>query len=446
MIDRLLAGVALAALAAASAVAQPPAPSAAAEPPAERGAALDPSRLAAAERLIAAMWSDALFAQAFEIALAQEVPGWSAPAPDPRDPHQEERTRLRQQATRTELLRAVRNIVPEIRTLVARFYAGRLSVAELDEATRFYTSPEGRRFVSGSLEMGRHIEALGSFHPEPDPELIAAAMRFAMRVQAETRHLSPPPPPPPPPSSRRERERRGSGRPERRRDAESREREEPVDIQVAEAPPSPPAPAPPPPPPADPARLAAAQRTASAILPDEAFSQPLPVQATLEAVLSLPVSAFVPIMPPGTVSPSSSLGQAAQTFDPHFQERARIVARIASEELPRLLPHVAPLMRSAVAELYARTFTVAELDAVTGFYSTPAGRALARESFTSMFDPEFARGSLLIFPRAAVEVLGAMVRIGQSTVNLPPAPPAPPPPPPPPTAEDDEADEDQDEH
>ena len=163
----------------------------------------------------------------------------------------------------------------------------------------------------------------------------------------------------------------------------------------------------------------------AAIFPDEAFTQPLPLQATVESVLNLPVSAFVPIAPPGTVDPNASLGQAARQWDPHFEERAMIISRIASEELPRLLPHAAPMIRAATAELYARTFTVPELEAITGFYATPAGRALARESFTAMIDPEFVRGMLLMVPRAGVESIGAMVRIGQATVNLPPPPARP---------------------
>jgi hypothetical protein len=103
--------------------------------------------------------------------------------------------------------------------------------------------------------------------------------------------------------------------------------------------------------------------------------------------------------------------------------------------MPRILPLAAPMFRAATSELYARTFTVAELDDVTRFYATPAGRALARESLAAMVDPDFVRGTLLMTPRAAAEAAGAMVRIGQSTVGLPPppapprAPPAPPAPP-----------------
>lgn len=418
MIERMLAAAALAASPVSAAqAAQPPAPRAAA--PALAGP-IDPARLAAAERMLAAMFPDELFGQMVADAVAQEVPGWQPAAPDPSDPHGAERARLRRNATAAEFSRLAHGLAPEMRMLLARAYARRLGVAELDAAAAFYSGPDGRRFLTGSIETGRHAAALRDFHPEPDPELMAAAVRLGMRIEMETRHLNPPPPPPPPPRTARERRRaeQAERRAERRRDGSDEQAEAPT-VET----PSPPSPPPPPVPPADPARLAAARRMAEAMLPDEAFRQPLPLEATAEAVLALPVSAFVPIVPPGTVDPNGSLGQAAQRFDPNFQERARIVSRILSEELPRLLPHAAPHFRAAVSELYARTMARAELDAVTGFHTTPAGRALARESFTTIFDPELARGMALLLPRAAVDALGAMVRIGQATAHLPPPPP-----------------------
>lgn len=427
MIEGILAGAALAASPVSAAQAtQPPAPAPATAAPALAGP-IDPARLAAAERMLAAMFPDELLGRMVADAVAQEVPGWRPVAPDPSDRHGVERARLRRSATAAEFSRLARGLAPEMRMLLARAYARRLGVAELDAATAFYSGPAGRRFLSGSIETGSHAAALRDLRFEPDPELLAAGARLATRIEEETRHLDPPPPPPPP--RRSERERRHAERAERRAEPRRRGCDERADVPAVRVP-SPPSP-PPPVPPADPARLAAARRMAEAMLPDEAFRQPLPLEAAAEALLALPVSAFVPIVPPDTIDPNASLGQAAQRFDPNFQERARTVSRILSEELPQLLPHAAPLLRGGVSELYARTMTVAELDAVTVFHTTPAGRALARESFTAILDPELARGMALLLPRAAADALGAMVRIGQAAAHLPPPPPRPPAPPPP---------------
>jgi hypothetical protein len=357
--------------------------------------------------------------------VSEHLPG--APrAANPRDPHHAERVRLTREATVAEYGRLARTVAPEMRTLAARFYARRLGVAELNDAARFFSSPGGRRFMMGSIEMGGHVDALRGFQPQPSPQLIEAGARVAARIESETRHLNPPrgaanrpradvqvtappapPPPPPPPRS-------------------SSRRAPPPDMAPA-APMAPPAP---PPPPADPARLAAATRTAAAMLPDEAFAQPLPLEALAETLMALPISSFGPVPAPPGLGPNASVGQAIEAHDPRGRERIAIIARIVREELPRIGPLAAPLMRGAVAELYARTFTVSELEEVTRFYETPAGRALSRESFTALADPEFVRGAILMIPRAITEGMGAMVRVGQATAHLPPPPPEAAPPPP----------------
>jgi hypothetical protein len=442
MLKRIIAGAALAsAPLAALEAAQPPAPPAAAQPAAAQPvpqAALDPARLAAAERMLAALWPDELLIGAIEAAVAQGIPGLpmpAAPAAAAGDPYAAERTRLTQQAMRAEYGRFVRSFAPELRTLSARFYARRLGVAELEAATRFYSSPAGRRLSTGSFALVRHAEALqGMPPPQPDAELLAAFARLGTRIETETAHLAPPPPPPPPPPTRAERrqaereareERRAAGRRDRDRDPEF----EAMADEAPAAPPAPPAPPSPPPQAADPARLAAARRAAAAIWSDEAFAQPLPLGATVDSVLALPVSAFVSVVPIPGIPPHASLGQALGTYDRNAPEGARIVSRILSEELPRILPRAAPMFRQGIAELYAREFTVAELNAVSDFYESAPGRALARETFTAVVDPEFVRGSLLVLPRVSVEALGSMIRIGQATAHLPP-PPAPPAPPP----------------
>jgi hypothetical protein len=165
------------------------------------------------------------------------------------------------------------------------------------------------------------------------------------------------------------------------------------------------------------------------ILPAEAFAQPLPLSALVETVLSLPMSSLGPIFPPGSgLGAHATIGQALASRDRNGVEKARISARILEEELPGLLPRAAPIIQTVASELYARTFTVAELDAAAGFYATPAGRALARQTFTPIVDPELVRGFVLMAPRIAAEGVGAMIRVGQATAHLPPPPAAPAPP------------------
>ncbi len=158
--------------------------------------------------------------------------------------------------------------------------------------------------------------------------------------------------------------------------------------------------------------------------------------------MALPISSFGLVAAPPGFSPAMSIGQVADRQVPNFQERTRIASRILAEELPALLPWAAPVFRAALSELYARTYTVAELEAVGSFYRTAGGRALARESFASLANPELARGLVLMAPRAAADAVGAVIRIGQATAHLPPPPAAPAPAEP----EGDETDGEHDDH
>jgi hypothetical protein len=161
----------------------------------------------------------------------------------------------------------------------------------------------------------------------------------------------------------------------------------------------------------------------TALWPGEAFAQPLPLPLLVETVLALPVSSFGPAIPlPAGVPSNGSVGQALTAYDRNGLERARILSRILAEELPGILPRAAPLVHQPLAEVYAREFTVAELDSVSGFYETPAGRVLARQTLMSMVDPEAVRGMILAAPRLITEGWGAMIRIGQATAHLPPPP------------------------
>jgi hypothetical protein len=415
---------------------QPPAPPVAATAPA---GPVDPARLAAAERMVAAMWPEQLFIEAFTAAGSQGIPGLSA-APSPgaaaRDPNHAERMRLARQAESAEFTRLIRAFLPEMRTLAARFYARQLSATELDETARFYSSPAGRNFLQGSLRMADAAGQLqGMRPPQPDPALLASFMAIAQRIETATAHLKAPapaasprpsaaPPPPPPPR------------------ASARRATPPAVTMAPPAPPRPPAPRAAATTPADPARLAAARRAVALLVPAEALAQPLPLTALLEAVSSVPLASFGPIVPPGTPA-NATVGQMVTGGDPNGMERARIAARIAQEELPAVLPRAAPVMHDAMAELFARTYSVAELDALSAFYETPAGRAMARQTVTAMVDPEFIRGLMMMAPRVMAEGFGSIVRIGQATAHLPPAPSEPVRTETPDSADDDEDDDDE---
>jgi hypothetical protein len=436
MIRNMIGAAAMAAttVSAAEAV-QPPAPIAV-QPPAAPEAPVDPARLAAAQRLMDVMWSDASFGDAMAGGLREGVADMARrePAAAARDPHHAERMRLTMEAMEAEYRRVLAWMGPEVRALGARFYARNMSLAELEEAVRFYATPAGQRFAAGSWAVFGDPAAPSAFPVPNDPALDAAFARIGNRITAATAHLSrrassgsggaansdaptvpgfavapvaPPPSPPPP------------------RAAPPSPPLPPVRPPETVAAPRGPIPIMPPArptlPPVDPARLAAARSAVALIFPDEAFRQPLPLPRLLETVLGIPLSTFGDWVP--GPSRDGTVGDFLSRYDPNFREGSTITARILSEELPGALPLLAPHFRTGAAELYARRFSIADLTEISRFFATPAGRAVARNSFSPLVDPELVRGLILMAPRVIAETSGAMARIRQATAHLPPPPP-----------------------
>jgi hypothetical protein len=322
-------------------------------------------------------------------------------------------------------------LVPEIRTLAARYYARSMSLAEIEEAARFYATPAGQRFAVGSFVIFADPAAARAFSPPNDPALMAAFGRIGTRIDTATAHLRPQRPPAPAASDEEEFEAvplpDETLPPPPMGVAPPAPPPPPPRMPVAEheiAPPAPPTP--PPLPPVDPARLAAARSAAALIWPDEAFSQPLPLPRLLATVLAIPLSTFGDMLPlPPGPDRNGTVGDFLGRTDPNFREGATIAAGILSEELPRTLPLIAPHFRTGVAELYARRFSEADLADASRFYASPAGRAVARNSFSPMVDPEFVQGLILLAPRLIAQGTAAMARVRQATAHLPPPRPAP---------------------
>jgi hypothetical protein len=169
--------------------------------------------------------------------------------------------------------------------------------------------------------------------------------------------------------------------------------------------PAPPAPAPAAAP--DPARLAAAERLVGLIMPADLLrrmaGQPIP---GIDAVAQTPPEAY---------------GLPA---DPHFAERMRIQTRVTNEVMIEIMAEWEPETRRMFASFFARQFTLAEIEEMTVFFSTPVGRRYAEVSLTLTEDPVVMEGMRAMVPRFA-EMSGRIdERVRAATAHLP-APPEP---------------------
>ncbi|HZF94162.1 MAG TPA: DUF2059 domain-containing protein [Allosphingosinicella sp.] len=407
MIRKLIAAALLASTASVGAAqtSATPAPAPAA-PMTAAAAATDPARLAAARRFIDAALPDTLIQQALVAGMrsaAEQQRGNTEAAR--RDPHHAERARLELRVVEEETARILRDVEPGLRGLFADFYARSLTAAELEEGTAFYASPAGRRFGEGALnvvidpEYEKSMKAL-------DPLFAAVMTGVERRYLAATAGLPPIPGLPTPPAA------------------------------AASAPPAAvatPAIALPPRPgaPADPARMAAARRALDALWPSELFRRELNLLPAIETLIAIRAGDFGVPIPPGIgVNPNATLAEIGSGFDPHLRQRLPVLTRFAGSEMARLTTAMEPGWKLLTADAYAREFTVAELDEVTRFFSSAAGRRFAVESYRMFEDPQLIRGIVMMLPRVAMQFPAMNQRVAQATAHLPPVPAEPAPAPP----------------
>ncbi|MDP8995346.1 MAG: DUF2059 domain-containing protein [Pseudomonadota bacterium] len=156
----------------------------------------------------------------------------------------------------------------------------------------------------------------------------------------------------------------------------------------------------------------------------DAFGEPLALQPLADVLIETPIAALgLPIPADAGLRPEATIGEILAQFDPHYRERLRIVLDLLSRDLGRAFAAAAPEYNRITAELYAREFSVAELDAASRFFGSPAGRTLMRESVAALSDPDFMRDLMSLVPGMIASAGPAMERIQGATAHLPPPPP-----------------------
>lgn len=109
-----------------------------------------------------------------------------------KDPHFEERMRISNQVMGEEMGTIFNKMEPRMREGMARAYARRFTVVELNEINRFFASPAGGSFARQSFELMTDPELMAemvSFMPE----LLKEVPAIAEKVKKATAHLPPPP-------------------------------------------------------------------------------------------------------------------------------------------------------------------------------------------------------------------------------------------------------------
>ena len=190
----------------------------------------------------------------------------------------------------------------------------------------------------------------------------------------------------------------------------------------------------PPQPDPDPARLALARTSVTAMWPDGAYGKMMTgfMGGIVDRVMQLKKSDLASLDPKASKTNASatmkdlSLHDQAASKDPHFDERMAAMREVAGDEFGKISAIVDPRIRDGLARSMARRFDARQLNDINGFFATPSGRALASQSMQLWVDPDMMRSLFSAMPEMMKLMPDIMqkVKAANDRFPKPPVPPA----------------------
>lgn len=167
--------------------------------------------------------------------------------------------------------------------------------------------------------------------------------------------------------------------------------------------------------------LALSRVSVQALFPDGTYASLMDdlVGDMVDRVMGLSEADFGGKGKGGKPASKETLRQAAIKDDPHFEERMRILQRIATEELTKIAAIVEPKLREGLSRSMARRFDAKQLTDLNAFLATDSGRAFGRKSMAMWADPDVIRSMVGSFPEIIAALPAAMKRIETETAHLP---------------------------
>jgi Uncharacterized protein conserved in bacteria (DUF2059) len=110
----------------------------------------------------------------------------------------------------------------------------------------------------------------------------------------------------------------------------------------------------------------------------------------------------------------------AAMLDPAWDERERRERALTAQAIGGIMETMEPLLRQAMAEMYAIHFSAAELADIDAFFATPSGAAYARQSYRMSSDPRMTGAMMGIIPQALGQVAALEGEAAGAMAGLPP--------------------------
>ncbi len=115
-----------------------------------------------------------------------------------------------------------------------------------------------------------------------------------------------------------------------------------------------------------------------------------------------------------------TLAEMATEMDPHYAERTKISTKVIMDEMVNLMIGMEPAVREALTNIYARKFTVGQLNEMNGFFATDTGSAFARDYMMVFVDPEMMQSMMNMVPEMMQAMPEIMKKVEEATAHLPP--------------------------
>lgn len=185
----------------------------------------------------------------------------------------------------------------------------------------------------------------------------------------------------------------------------------------------------PPQPDPEPARLALARTSVTAMWPDGAYGKMMTgfMGGMVDRVLQLKESD----LPMGKAKASAASAPENQSIhdmaagkDPYFDQRVAAMRGVMNEEAAKLSLIIDPRMREGLARSMARRFDARQLSDINAFFATPSGRALAGQYMQLWFDPDTMRSMMSAMPEMMKLAPDVMEKVKAANDRFPPPPKA----------------------
>jgi len=108
-------------------------------------------------------------------------------------------------------------------------------------------------------------------------------------------------------------------------------------------------------------------------------------------------------------------------LDPVWRERQERTMAATQVAIGKMMTTMEPILREAMAQLYAINFEARELADIDAFFSTESGAAYARKSFTMASDPRMMGAMMQAMPEMMGSVAEIEAEMAAAVADLPPA-------------------------